>query len=162
MKIYHFLSVVVLGLCSAAASATTIWQPTDGNVNYLQFGSTTTGGGDLAMFNTGGDMLLIGSSGGQVDINYTIDTASFNGNSISLGAGDYFTLGMSWDGGANWHGDSYKDPAGTNAYFVYFNDGSANKGSTLANDLAPVPVPAAAWLFGTGLLGLVGVARRRT
>jgi len=28
-------------------------------------------------------------------------------------------------------------------------------------DLTPVPVPAAAWLFGTGLIGLVGVARRK-
>ena len=27
--------------------------------------------------------------------------------------------------------------------------------------LSEVPVPAAAWLFGTGLLGLVGVARRK-
>ena len=26
--------------------------------------------------------------------------------------------------------------------------------------LAPVPVPAAVWLFGSGLLGLVGIARR--
>jgi hypothetical protein len=26
---------------------------------------------------------------------------------------------------------------------------------------SPVPVPAAAWLFGSGLLGLVGIARRR-
>lgn len=27
--------------------------------------------------------------------------------------------------------------------------------------VAPVPVPAAAWLFGSGLLGLIGVARRK-
>jgi hypothetical protein len=27
--------------------------------------------------------------------------------------------------------------------------------------LAAVPVPAAAWLFGTGLIGLVGLARRK-
>ena len=26
--------------------------------------------------------------------------------------------------------------------------------------LAPVPIPAAAWLFGSGLLGLIGIARR--
>jgi len=27
--------------------------------------------------------------------------------------------------------------------------------------VSSVPVPAAAWLFGSGLLGLIGVARRR-
>ena len=27
--------------------------------------------------------------------------------------------------------------------------------------VTPVPVPAAVWLFGSGLLGLVGVARRK-
>ena len=35
---------------------------------------------------------------------------------------------------------------------------------TVAADLGggqPIPVPAAAWLFGSGLVGLVGVARRR-
>jgi hypothetical protein len=28
-------------------------------------------------------------------------------------------------------------------------------------NLAPVPIPAAAWLFGSGLIGLVGIARRK-
>ena len=32
---------------------------------------------------------------------------------------------------------------------------------TISGDLTAVPVPAAVWLFGSGLLGLVGVARRK-
>lgn len=32
----------------------------------------------------------------------------------------------------------------------------------LAAGLAPIPVPAAVWLFGSGLLGLIGVARRNS
>ncbi len=34
-------------------------------------------------------------------------------------------------------------------------------GFNAAFDVTPVPVPAAVWLFGSGLLGLVGIARRR-
>ena len=30
------------------------------------------------------------------------------------------------------------------------------------SSVSPVPIPAAVWLFGSGLLGLVGVARRKT
>ena len=29
-------------------------------------------------------------------------------------------------------------------------------------NISAVPVPAAAWLFGSGLIGLVGIARRKT
>jgi len=32
---------------------------------------------------------------------------------------------------------------------------------TISTDVAAVPVPAALWLFGSGLLGLIGVARRK-
>lgn len=39
----------------------------------------------------------------------------------------------------------------------YFDDATLNA----VEDHAVVPVPAAAWLFGSGLLGLVGVARRK-
>lgn len=45
---------------------------------------------------------------------------------------------------------------GLNDEFSYERAGSA-----LIRNTSVVPVPAAAWLFGSGLLGLVGVARRK-
>lgn len=41
----------------------------------------------------------------------------------------------------------------------YFDIGSGN--SMYVTAVSTVPVPAAAWLFGSGLLGLIGVARRK-
>lgn len=34
-------------------------------------------------------------------------------------------------------------------------------GSALVREVSPVPVPAAVWLFGSGLIGLAGMARRK-
>lgn len=34
-------------------------------------------------------------------------------------------------------------------------------GSLVVSEVSAVPVPAAVWLFGSGLIGLIGVARRR-
>ena len=54
-------------------------------------------------------------------------------------------------------------------YFLYFNlfEGSwddtrinTGVGSALVRT-SVVPVPAAVWLFGSGLIGLIGVARRK-
>ena len=49
---------------------------------------------------------------------------------------------------------------------VYFTGRSAPMIKNFMADgrssVAAVPVPAAVWLFGSGLLGLVGVARRKT
>ncbi len=45
---------------------------------------------------------------------------------------------------------------------VFFTDGYGNKiGSLYSENVGEVPLPAAAWLFASGLLGLVGVARRK-
>ena len=41
----------------------------------------------------------------------------------------------------------------------FMNSLSAELGSL---DIQPVPVPAAVWLFGSGLLGLAGIARRKS
>lgn len=44
-------------------------------------------------------------------------------------------------------------------YFIGFD--ATVSGYTQATSVSAVPVPAAAWLFGSGLLGLMGVARRK-
>ena len=41
------------------------------------------------------------------------------------------------------------------------SSGASFRGSLLVRNVSNVPVPSTAWLFGSGLLGLVGIARRR-
>jgi len=80
--------------------------------------------------------------------------------------GDFFSFGADTDGSAG-SGDLM---AGA-IFTVNFSDGSSAFAS-LANTCGAqcsvasvsttvVPVPAAVWLFGSGLLGLAGIARRR-
>lgn len=42
---------------------------------------------------------------------------------------------------------------------LYFSDAGGFPEVYGSFDIAPVPIPAAAWLFGSGLLGLIGIAR---
>lgn len=49
-----------------------------------------------------------------------------------------------------------------NSSFTQFDDFDGLYGEWDNLTLTAVPAPAALWLFGTGLLGLVGVARRRS
>lgn len=56
--------------------------------------------------------------------------------------------------------------AGTN-YYLFASGGSVSPVSvpytlSMTAAPAPVPVPPAVWLFGSGLLGLVGIARRKS
>lgn len=73
-----------------------------------------------------------------------------NGNSVDIDG----------DGIAGW---GMLDGAfiGFNANFTV-DPGSALPVQSYAGAASVVPVPAAVWLFGSGLLGLVGVARRKT
>lgn len=68
--------------------------------------------------------------------------------------------------------DTESDSTGNNAYTFYFGEGSqygTAKGygwsglaiAVRSGQIATVPVPAAAWFLTSGLLGLIGVARRK-
>jgi hypothetical protein len=172
-----------------SAEAATIWAPTNEDTDFIQldFGGPgpgsgiSTNGGTLALFDddTGltGTALVIGQSGGQVVFSdngdgtwdaEVFDVTNTSGGSITLLGGDAnFELGISWDGGSTYWGDSgYSLQSSPDTYLIVFDDlsvpGRPRTGSTLAVDLAPIPVPAAVWLFGSGLLGLIGFCRRKS
>ncbi|MCB1696595.1 MAG: VPLPA-CTERM sorting domain-containing protein [Halioglobus sp.] len=44
----------------------------------------------------------------------------------------------------------------------YLTTSNHSTGAWMYRDVSPVPLPAAAWLFGSALLGLAGVGRRKT
>jgi hypothetical protein len=186
MKILFYLASAVFILASTSVNAT-VWHPTNEDTDFIQldFGGPgpgsgiSTNGGTLALFDDeagfAGPALEIGQKGGQVVFSdngngswnaEVFNVTSTSGGSITLSNNANFVLGISWDGGATYWGDTgFSLQSSPDTYLIVF-DGSDGQGrpisgSTLAVDLAPIPVPAAVWLFGSGLLGLVGVARRR-
>ena len=188
MKIKHIITAATFMLFTSAATASTIWAPTNVDTDFIQFdfagnlnagSGISTNGGNLALFDDSDTgfttALVIGSSGGQVvftDNNdgswnaEVFDVDNTSGGSITLSGNNNFSLGMEW--GAGYFGDTNNSPISSpDTYLVVFdgfNDLDLKKqisGNTLGVDMERIPVPAAAWLFGTGLLGIIGFARRR-
>jgi len=146
-------------------NAATVFAPLDGNVNFL-FGDLQ--GGTLALFDDS-DQSYAGSSL-NIPVPSVIGiTGLFNGSgdyiasneltqTLVLTGSNQFILGLF--SGGQWLADSNVIAQGANSYSVFFGNG----GSALQVDVrivqTAVPLPAAAWLFGSGLLGLAGIARR--
>ncbi|RMG30072.1 MAG: hypothetical protein D6721_04585 [Gammaproteobacteria bacterium] len=163
------LGVLLTGLLLAAwnqiGSATTVFMPTDNNVNVFRipfYGGAT---GLLGLF----DDSDTGFAGRYLRVNIASDVLTFTAlgtdwqvtnqaaQSFTLSGSNHFILGLSQDGGSTWSGDLFASSLGGNVYSIVF----PGKQMVFAADVQPVPVPAAAWLFGSGLLGMVAVGRRR-
>jgi hypothetical protein len=165
MKIRNILLGLAL-LASGSANASTVFAPTDGNINFIA--DTFNVGTELAMFDdsdvfyNSGTFLTITplpenvaiTSGGTAPGDFTAENEALT--KLNLTGSNLFRLGISTDNGITWVGDISTSPAGTDLLNVTFSDGTV-----LSVDIKVVPIPPAVWLFGSGLLGLVGIARRR-
>lgn len=89
--------------------------------------------GILSPFTEGEVMTISDNNSDIVSIGRSVDGMDINNNLLD------FKLGCITPGSAN----------------------IAGSGDCSTSGVSPVPVPAAAWLFGSGIIGLVGLARRK-
>lgn len=123
---------------------------------------------DVSIFGTGNEVDYACNKQGK---NCSNGTLVFGGNlaafgwSGSLGILEFVTKDL-----AGWAMDMWQPGEdGTRMEHIYLDVGvfdlddvsSVKTFNAVANGFAVVPVPAAVWLFGSGLLGLIGIARRK-
>ena len=59
-------------------------------------------------------------------------------------------------------GQSWINPADSRSTLLHYNDWfDTTESTTREFNVQPVPLPAALWLFGSGIIGLLGTARRK-
>ncbi len=172
MKAYKM--ILVLLACQAffpVHAALVAWQPTDADVNYIY---TTAPGYSLVLFDlsdfdgsrsaplllnaaTAADSISIIASTTGSTANFAA-TSLVTNNSITLFNDNQFVLaitdGTDWFEPLSW----FELAPNSNIYNINFAFASVT-----SIDAAPavVPAPAAVWLFGSGLLGLFTMLRRK-
>jgi len=168
MKIYKIMVVLLACLVfSSARAALVSWQPTDADVNYIY---TTVAGYSLALFDVDDfnglqtAPLMLNTAASADSILIAASGANFNAvslvtnNSISLFNDDQFVLaitdGVDWFEPLSW----FELAPNSNIYNINFAFGSVTSFDARP---AVVPAPAAVWLFGSGLLAVFGVVRRK-
>ena len=186
-KLLVSAGLLLLALTSSAGWSATVYAPTNQNVNFINddnncylFGtncpdailgifddSDTTYSGNFLAISLGqdGDTANFAETIGQA-INYNLSNNSgLAPNSFMLTGNDNFLIALRAPASSgSWVAPTLEQCSVTSeSCLLTWNLGS----SVFAIDLeqvvppAEVPVPASVWLFGSGLLGLVGIARRK-
>ena len=132
----------------------------DKNVFGLSIGDTITATAsfDDRLINAGGTSLIDFDAPGIEMIINVGNTTFTDDDDFSAGAWLYFYDGL-FDG-LSFNSDVWDKDFDSSNFCCDFN-GDDFDGTWTSASVSAVPVPAAIWLFGSGLLGLAGMARRK-
>lgn len=177
MGLFFVTSMMLLSL--SAYAATVIWEPTDDTTPIntslvtFDFGLGIT---DVAIFDDSDTSLstpLLQFDGGFNEILFTKSGTDrlLSSSSDVLGLidptltdSDNFIVAVSEDGGAIWTAELtfVQDEVNLDLYYLTFTEITFGNDLVILSDVNPVPVPAALWLFGSAMVGLVVVGRRKS
>jgi len=163
---YILALILVLTLATGRSAWAAVWQPTNQDVNTLDFSLIISilPPGNFFVFDDGAANLQIAPNLQLASSDLLTFTQNINGTDWDI-TGTNGTLTVSnttnflfaESVGGVFSQESSASLLGPNNWRLVFGSGAQLQ----AVDVRPVPVPAAVWLFGSGLLGLVGIARRK-
>ena len=136
--------------------------PTQGLLNTGSFvvdftGSGSTGNTVTSSASRSFDLTVASSVyNSSISQNYTVLIGN-NEDSITFNTGSTVTIDL----GANGMLDITPNSVATASYAGGTNTINEINGTFLLHDVPAIPIPPTVWLFGSGLLGLVGMARRK-
>ncbi len=140
---------IILGQAQGEGAIDVEWSFGGNPGNHVSGGlAVASASGNTASIDMTGWTVMWGTPKGPIDMGQGTDGTDYFANvtcGVDCAAGDTFTLDY-----------AAIVPSGGFAGFYYTLSMTGTIGAPSA-----VPVPAAVWLFGSGLLGLAGVARRR-
>ena len=155
-------------------NADTVWSPNGEDVNVIQlsFPTLSLHGGTLALFedtdsldsanalvlgSDGGTFKFIEESEGSYRVESYVDDALQDFITMS---GSEFVLAVDWGNGYVPNTRYFEIEKLPSSYYVFFREG-LNHGRLFMNEVTPVPVPGAAFLFGSALIGLASLRKWR-
>ena len=148
-------------------AASVNWSPSSVVKVSNLYDSNTTSFTDVYQIDNQGDSAIImGISGNAQDIEFITDFSAKLYSSTILSASNLlynFALSTQ-DGSYTFNNSNFDMVANGSAYLVFsgiFSKASYDATIT-ARDAVETPIPAAVWLFGSALMGLVGASRRKS